>query len=121
MTTDHPDTATLVIETWPVRCDDPFLTVKPGASIRVTVTWEQKEKQGKGKKQGKSVQVKKRILPPGQYSLNAIIDDQAITRAFLAFEERGGMQKHFTIQRKPDRRFFLVSEIIMVPQFQTVI
>jgi hypothetical protein len=115
MTTDYPDTATLVIETWPVRCDDPFLTVKPGASIRVTVTWEQEEKQEK------SVQVKKRILPPGQYSLNAIIDDQAITRAFLVFEERGGMQKHFIIQRKPDRRFCLVAEIIMVPQFQTVI
>lgn len=112
MMTDYPAAATLVIETWSIRCDDPFLIVKPGAVIRVTISREQEGQKQKREKQGHSTPVKKRSLTPGQYSLNTIIDDATITHTLLTFEERGGMQKHFVIKRMPDQQSFLVSEIL---------
>ena len=107
--TPDPDASLLIIEASLIPCDAPFLLVKPGAHIRVTVYWQEKKR---GRKQNKIPRVKERILLPGQYSLKAIIADKAIVHAFLTFEERGGMQKHFVVKRKSLHHSFLVSEIL---------
>lgn len=107
--TPDPAPSFLAIEASLIPCDAPFLLVKPGAHIRVTVSWQEKKR---GRKPSERKRTKERILLPGQYSLQAIIADRKITNAFLTFEEKGGMQKHFVVKRKPLHHSFLVSEIL---------